>query len=130
LQNIIILIRVNLQVWDERQNEFDQLIHAPFLSLLQLKKALEAHQLLVNLGADLDTAVETPLLLGSRRPWHEFHLVEKRYRFLLFPSLLLLPTLIRCNFMSEMVSRGFNLPARVLSEHVAWVSPFWVNLAS
>jgi hypothetical protein len=69
-RNAIALVCLNFHVWDEREYEFDEFIHASFSSLLQLKKALEAYQSLMYFGTELDTAIEAPLFLVVRHGGH------------------------------------------------------------
>lgn len=82
--NVIALVRLNFHVWDEREYEFDQLVHASFSSLFQLEKALEAHQSLIYIGTELDTTIEASLFLVDTRPRHHVYPVELQYDLLLF----------------------------------------------
>lgn len=82
--NVMALVRLKFHVWDEREYEFDQFVHVSFSSLFQLKKALQAYQPLIYVGAELDTAIEAPLFLVVRHWGHHFFLVEMYHNPLLF----------------------------------------------
>lgn len=74
--DVIALVRLNFHVWDEREYEFDQFIHASFSPLLQLEKALETYQFLIYVGTELDTAIEASLFLVDGCSGHHFSLAE------------------------------------------------------